>query len=215
MSASGDLVTRAGAGDPEALGALWRAWQPRLLRFLRGTGVAEPADVATEVWLSVARSLPTFGGTDEEFPRWLFTIARRRAVDAHRRDRRRPGVSPGSDPREGEREGKVAASGTVPAPDDVVGTTWAVEMVGRLPPEQAEVILLRVLVGLSVADVAEITGRSPGAVRVAAHRGLRRLREMVGSRGGEPPPGEPAGPRSPAVGHRRHPGTCEGARTPW
>jgi len=56
-------------------------------------------------------------------------------------------------------------------------------LVARLPPHQAEVILLRVVAGLDTETVARLVGRNPGAVRVAAHRGLRRMAEILAEAG--------------------------------
>ena len=64
-----------------------------------------------------------------------------------------------------------------------LGTEAAIAAVSALPPLQAEVILLRVLAGLDTEAVARIVGRSPGAVRVAAHRGLRRLAQTLARTG--------------------------------
>jgi len=64
-----------------------------------------------------------------------------------------------------------------------IGTRSAVALLAGLPTTQAEVILLRVVAGLDTETVAELVGRSPGAVRVAAHRGLRRLAEIVAEAG--------------------------------
>jgi hypothetical protein len=60
-----------------------------------------------------------------------------------------------------------------------MSTRWALRLIGSLPPDQAELVVLRVVVGLDVGDVAEVTGRSPGSVRVAVPRALRRLRTLV------------------------------------
>ena len=67
-----------------------------------------------------------------------------------------------------------------------LATEAALAAVAALPPQQAEVILLRVVAGLDTAAVARIVGRSPGAVRVAAHRGLRRLSQMIAMTGVTP-----------------------------
>ncbi len=56
-----------------------------------------------------------------------------------------------------------------------LGTEAAISIISALPTLQAEVIMLRVVAGLDNHAVAQLVGRSPGAVRVAAHRGLRRL----------------------------------------
>jgi RNA polymerase sigma-70 factor (ECF subfamily) len=62
-------------------------------------------------------------------------------------------------------------------------TRAAIALVARLPPLQAEVIMLRVVAGLDVDAVASLVGRSSGAVRVAAHRGLRRLAALLAESG--------------------------------
>ena len=62
-------------------------------------------------------------------------------------------------------------------------TRSAMTLLTRLPPLQAEVILLRVVAGLDTETVARLVGRSPGAVRVAAHRGLRRLAGILAEAG--------------------------------
>jgi RNA polymerase sigma-70 factor (ECF subfamily) len=59
-----------------------------------------------------------------------------------------------------------------------LGTAAAIALVSGLPRQQAEVILLRVVAGLDTESAARLLGKSPGAVRVAAHRGLRRLAQL-------------------------------------
>ena len=59
-------------------------------------------------------------------------------------------------------------------------TRRAVALIRTLPPDQAEVVMLRVVAGLEPAEVARIIGKSPGAVRVLGHRGLRRLARTMG-----------------------------------
>jgi RNA polymerase sigma-70 factor (ECF subfamily) len=167
---STEVLRRAGDGDREALGEVFCAFQPVLLRFLRGLAVTHADDIAGQVWIEVARSLPRFEGGDTEFRRWLFTIARRRMIDAFRAGERRMEDPVGEPP---ERQVRDAA-------DDAAGSVeWAERMLRRLPRSQAEVVLLRTIVGLSVDEVAVIVQRSPGAVRVLAHRGLTRLRELL------------------------------------
>jgi RNA polymerase sigma-70 factor (ECF subfamily) len=85
-----DALARASRGDEAGFLELWRALQPRLLRFLRVVGCDDPDDVASETWLQVVRDLHRFSGGEEDFRRWLFTIGRHRAVDAARARSRRP-----------------------------------------------------------------------------------------------------------------------------
>jgi RNA polymerase sigma-70 factor (ECF subfamily) len=61
-----------------------------------------------------------------------------------------------------------------------VATASAVELIATLPPDQAEAVMLRAVLGLDVATAARVLGKRPGAVRTAAHRGLRRLAQKLG-----------------------------------
>jgi RNA polymerase sigma-70 factor, ECF subfamily len=85
-------------------------------------------------------------------------------------------VSPTGD---GELLDRPAADDTVTAALEYISTETALALIATLPRDQAEIIVLRVVVGLDASAVAQIVGKSPGAVRVAAHRGLRTLRERV------------------------------------
>jgi RNA polymerase sigma-70 factor (ECF subfamily) len=60
-----------------------------------------------------------------------------------------------------------------------LATRQAIVTVASLPPLQAEVIMLRVVAGLDTETVARMVGRTPGAVRVTLHRGLRRLAQIM------------------------------------
>jgi RNA polymerase sigma-70 factor, ECF subfamily len=165
-----DVLSRARSGDETAFLRLWDHLQPRLLRYLRVLGCDEADDVASETWLQAVRDLSRFDGGADDFRCWLFTIGRHRAVDASRariRFRSRlmtAAVVPVADPN--------------PVEDEVLGglsTRQAVALVAGLSPDQAEVVALRIIAGLDTAAVASILGKSPGAVRVALHRGLRAL----------------------------------------
>lgn len=159
-------------GDEAGFATLWRDLHPRLLRYLRVRGDHAPEDLAAETWMQVVRSLATFEGGLPEFRAWLFTIARHRAIDQGRARTRRPVVA-------------VAEPASLPSPDlapsaeeEVVAndaTARALELVATLPPAQAEMVMLRVVAGLEVADVARIVDKKPGAVRVAVHRALQTL----------------------------------------
>jgi RNA polymerase sigma-70 factor (ECF subfamily) len=165
-------LTAAVRGDEPGFAVLWRTLQPALLRYLRVVVGGAAEDVASETWLQAARDLPTFTGGSTAFRVWLFRIARHRGMDERRRAGRR---------REDTREPSDQALGGEPVPDvaaDVLeksGTDWALGLIATLPPDQAEAVMLRVVAGLGVAQVAEVLGKRPGAVRVASMRGLRRL----------------------------------------
>jgi RNA polymerase sigma-70 factor (ECF subfamily) len=137
--------------------------------------MAEPEDLASAVWVEVARNLGTFHGSSEDFRRWLFTIASRRRVDEIRRDQRR------RDRDELVRAdvGRPAAPGADEIADRSAALDRAIAVVRNLPPEQAEAVLLRVVGDLSVSDVAEIMNRTEGSVRVLVHRGLKHLADDI------------------------------------
>jgi RNA polymerase sigma-70 factor (ECF subfamily) len=173
MTETSDLsaaLARASAGDEAGFLELWRALQPRLLRFLRVLGCEDPDDVASETWLQVVRDLARFTGGEQDFRRWLFTIGRHRAIDAARARSRRPAAAAST--------GLGILADTQVVEDqvlEVLSARQAVAMLGVLSPDQAEAVALRVIAGLETPDVARILGKSAGAVRVALHRGLRAL----------------------------------------
>ena len=178
------VVARAQDGDPEAYRALFRDTQPRLLRYLSALVGEDAEDVASETWLQVARDLHDFAGDYDGFRGWVATIARHRALDLIRRRKRRPQLSelPVED-----LAGLAASDDTAGSAIDAVATGAAVALIATLPPDQAEAVLLRVVVGLDAESAARVLGKRAGAVRTAAYRGLRSLgRRLQEPDGGRP-----------------------------
>jgi RNA polymerase sigma-70 factor (ECF subfamily) len=132
--------------------------------------------VAGDTWLQVVGGLRRFRGEEQEFRAWLFTIARHRAADSGRSRARRPAVPLDTTEAEQYFTSPDAADQALEA----VSTRKVLELIASLPGDQAEIIMLRVVAGLEAREVARIVGKSPGAVRVAAHRGLRKLAGMAG-----------------------------------
>jgi len=166
-------------GSEAAFATLWRDGNPALLRYLRVVALDAAEDVAAETWVQVVRGLPGFRGDEQAWRAWLFTTARRRAIDEGRRRSRHPVASLGEV--SGDLEPRTEDAAVLAMQN--LATAAAIAAVSALPPLQAEVILLRVLAGLDTEAVARIVGRSQGAVRVAAHRGLRRLAQTLTSTG--------------------------------
>lgn len=170
MSADDELAAALRAaqdGDAAGFATLWRTLQPAVLRYLRVVTGDHAEDAASETWLQVIRDLHRFHGGPADFRGWLFRIARHRGIDERRRRERRPLAT--VDP-----TGGTAPDAATEALDDDA-TTRALRLVGTLPPDQAEAVMLRVVAGLDVATCARILGKRPGAVRIATMRGLRRL----------------------------------------
>lgn len=163
----------AQAGAEWAFAALYRDINPHLLRYLAAQGPAAAAeDVAAETWLAVARGLAAFTGDEGAFRGWLFTIARRRLIQHWRDAGRRPATSISPE---------LLAERAAPDDPEAAGVAAlsaqeaAAAIAAALPRDQADVVLLRVLVGLDVSQVAAILGKRPGTVRVLQHKALRRL----------------------------------------
>ena len=168
-------LAAAQAGSDRAVAQLYRTFDPRLRRFLRAQEPQDFADIASETWLAAARTLHSFEGTEDQFRGWLFTILRRRLAD-HRRTRRRRPLDLVPD---GAVDGPVARSAEDVALSGPLGDERARQIVDLLPPDQAEVVLLRVVGGLDVDEVARIVGRRPGTIRVMQHRALQRLAQAL------------------------------------
>jgi RNA polymerase sigma-70 factor, ECF subfamily len=174
-----ELLAAAQGGDERAFAVLWRELQPAVLRYFRVAAGEAAEDLAADTWVSVIRSLGRFRGDERAFRAWVFTVARHRAIDWRRQAARRP-----------TRLVPAELLAERPAPDDPVAevleaqsTRAALALLAELPADQAEVVALRVLGGLEVAEVARIVGKRPGTVRVLAHRGLRRLARRVEAAG--------------------------------
>ena len=192
----GALVDRAQRGDEDAFRAIYRTVQPGLLRYLRGIVGDEAEDVASEAWSQIARDLTGFRGDGPGFRGWAATIARNRALDLLRHQRRRPSSPSLSVEDLAERP---AHEDTASAALDRVATEDAIALIASLPRDQAEAVLLRVVMGLDVAGAARVLGKRSGAVRTASHRGLRRLAERISGAPQKPEVDEVATPADQAT----------------
>jgi RNA polymerase sigma-70 factor (ECF subfamily) len=168
-------IRAAQAGDESAFTALYLDTQPGLLGYARGLVGAEAEEVTAEAWLQIARDLPRFTGDLDDFRGWASRIVRNRAIDSVRARDRRPVQATG-----------LTAMPDRPAPHDAaelaldnLATASAIALIARLPRDQAEAVLLRVVVGLDAGTAGKVLGKRAGAVRVAAHRGLKTLARQL------------------------------------
>jgi RNA polymerase sigma-70 factor (ECF subfamily) len=177
------LARRAADGDRGALDRLLRTANPLFLRYCRGRlghhapGLATPEDIAQDVVMAVCTSLPRYRDLETPFMAFAYGIARNKVADAFRaaaRDR--------SDPSDEVPDSTDVSAGPEQA---VVGSSQMSELmalVDRLPPQQREIVVLRVLGELSAEETAAAVGSTPGAVRVAQHRALTKLRGWLTER---------------------------------
>ena len=169
-----EVFAAARAGDEGAFAELWRWLHPPLRRWLAVVAPGDVDDVESEAWLSIARGLDSFDGGEGEFRGWVFTIARRRAIDWERRRRRQPPSAALDGVDVADPSGSAASR-----VDAATALAAALTLLGQLTPDQREVVALRVIVGMSVAETAAVVGKTEGAVRVLCHRALRTLAERL------------------------------------
>ena len=173
------VLADAQGGSEDQFAVLWRDANPALLRYLRVLAPENAEDIAAETWVHVIRGLPRFIGDEAAWRAWLFTTARRRLIDQARVRKRHP-AEPLDD---------VSAAEMPRTPDaaqialENIATEPAIALLSQLPPPQAEVIMLRVVAGLDTDAVAALLGKTPGNIRVMAHRGLKKLEDLLGRAG--------------------------------
>jgi RNA polymerase sigma-70 factor (ECF subfamily) len=171
------LVILAQTGESAALDELVRRIRPHVFRYVlaRLTDRSSAEDVTQEVAMTVVSALPRYEDMGRPVLAWVFGIAMRKVSEAHRALRRRP----------------ECAADTLPetvAPDDALPEAAAVRLdtarqmaalLATLPYPQDEIVRLRIAAGLSAEETAAVLGMTAGAVRVAQHRALARLRASV------------------------------------
>jgi RNA polymerase sigma-70 factor (ECF subfamily) len=185
-----ELVTRAMAGDPGAVGHLLAAVRPLVVRYCRarlgrldGTAISAD-DVAQEVCIAVLRALPGYRRQGRPFLAFVYGIAAHKALDAHRAATRNRVESveylpEAAEPAEGPEQRALRG--------ELSGELG--RLLDTLPAKQREILVLRVVLGLSAEETADAVGATAGAVRVAQHRALARLRGVASGRSGAGGPG--------------------------
>ena len=166
------------AGDGDAFRVVYRAVQAPLLRYLDIlVGPNEAEDVASETWGQASRDLHRFHGDADGFRGWITTIGRHRALDLLRQRTRRI------------RAERDLTDVDLPDGTDVEAramesftTEAALAMIRSLPRDQAEAVMLRVVMGLDARSAGAVLGKRPGAVRSAAQRGLKTLARRLDTR---------------------------------
>lgn len=175
-----ELVALAMAGDRRAVGTILAIIRPLVVRYCRARlgrmdrSSVSADDVAQEVCLAVLTALPGYRVQGKPFLAFVYGIAAHKVIDAHRassRNRSEPvaDVPDGMDVSDGpeQRALRLELSGEMG------------RLLDQLPDKQREILVLRVVVGLSAEETAEAVGSTPGAVRVAQHRALARLRKTM------------------------------------
>ncbi len=179
------LLAEVRAGRPSAWDRCFRWLAPAVAGYLRMQGAREVDDLTSEVFLAIFRNIGTFSGTEANFRSWVFVIAHRRLQDERRRRFRRPASAP-LDETSIERLGRMASAavrtqsgGADEGALRAIATDRVTDLCARLAPDQREVVLLRILGDLTVDQVAQVVGKSPGAVKQLQRRAFDALRKLI------------------------------------
>jgi RNA polymerase sigma-70 factor (ECF subfamily) len=164
------VLDAARTGEGWAFERLFDALGQPVAAYLRGAGVEDPDGAANEVFLRAFRGVSGFTGDEDRFRSWIFTIAHHLLVDERRRAARRGATVPLEHVREPA------------APDDpaaTLGDERVRRLLAALPPDQRDVVLLRIVADLSIEDTAAALGKRANAVKQLQHRAMRSLRARI------------------------------------
>ena len=171
-----DSVLRAAqSGAPWALERLYQVFSPAVLGYLRIQGAADPDDLANEVFLGVFQRIGAFAGDEDRFRSWVFTIAHSRLIDDRRRASRRPQTVQDATEFPDDRPGGNAEADALAR----LSSRRVQALCEELVADQRDVLLLRLMAGLTVEAIAESLGKSEGAVKALQRRGLANLRKVL------------------------------------
>ena len=173
--ASDPLVERVKRGDAAAWNELYGQLAPAVAGYLKFRGAHEPDDLTSETFVAVFRNIATFEGDMDQLRSWVFVIAYRRLCDERRaearhpdRARHRPSV-----------DSQPPVLGDVERDADAAMSEAEVRRVCvQLVPDQADVVLLRILGDLTVEQIADVVDKSPGAVKQLLRRAFANLRKI-------------------------------------
>jgi RNA polymerase sigma-70 factor (ECF subfamily) len=170
-----ETLARARDGSPPACRWLYESLAGRVAGYLRVHGSRDPDDLTSEVFLRVFDHLRDFEGTEAGFRSWVFTIAHRLLIDEHRQRQRRVDTVELSEPVHESVPGGDAEADALAS----IGTRRVTEVLAELAPDQRDVLTLRVVGDLTVEQVAEVLGKSRGAVKSLQHRAVAALRRRL------------------------------------
>jgi len=183
-----EVLAGAKAGEDAAWAVIFGELTGPVVGYLRARGASEPEDLASEAFLRVARSIATFEGDEKGFRSWVFTITHRLLLDEHRSRSRKPVTDSIDDTEHGQDRilssvTSATSLGSAAPAEDLAERQWTndevVQLVGRLTDSQRDVILLRVVGGFSIDEVATLVDKPAGAVKQLQLRGLASLKRLL------------------------------------
>lgn len=167
-------LTAAQSGAEWAWTQLYHSVARQVLGYLRAQGAREAEDLLGEVFVHIARGIGRFEGSEDGFRSWVFTVAHHRVIDERRKRRRHP-----VDPVEAVADQLVPAPSSAELALDSLATERVRDLIDRLVPAQRDVMMLRVVAGMTVAEAADVLGRSIGGVKALQRRAVASLRRLI------------------------------------
>jgi RNA polymerase sigma-70 factor (ECF subfamily) len=160
------LVAAARRGDGAALDRLYRRFAPVVHGILLGYAQhADAEDLTQQVFETAIAQLDALRDA-AAFPGWIASAARRAGLDARRRNAPMTGL-------------RIEAASNDASPEDRADAERVLQAIRMLPGAYRETLVLRLVEGLSGPEIAELTGLTPGSVRVNLHRGMAQLRQAL------------------------------------
>jgi RNA polymerase sigma factor (sigma-70 family) len=173
------ILPAAQSGADWAWARIYHEFAGRIRGYVRRHGTTDPDNLVGEVFLQLARNIGTFEGTEANFRSWVFTVAHHRILDDRRRRTRRPAESMAETPE----PTTALPDSTSEAALDAVASDRVQQLIDLLVPNQREVLLLRIVGGLTISEIAAVVGKNVGAVKALQRRGLAALQRILEQQG--------------------------------
>lgn len=173
------VLAAACADAPWAYERLFTTYAPRVKAYVQTSGAVEPDEITNDVFLAAFQSLGNFEGDEPGFRSWLFTIARRRVIDEHRKRSRRVVTVAAENTAEMDDAGGDVESEALAN----ITSQWVRDVLNQLSEDQRDVLLLRMVADCSIDQIAGILGKRPGAVKALQRRGLAAAKKILARQG--------------------------------
>ena len=169
------IVDRAVGGDTEAFGKLYDLYADRIYRhiYYRTSNVDDARDLTQEVFTKVWQVLPKYKRMKTPFLGWLFTISHNRVIDYYRTKKNHAYLN-----------NEIDMGDQVSSPENLLEAEFTQQEVRKailqLPEDQQQVILMSFIEGFEYGEIAAVLNKTEGNIRVIMHRGLKKMREILG-----------------------------------
>lgn len=172
------VIRRAQKGNPESFGDLYDHYSPQIYRFifLKVSDKHEAEDLSHEVFLSAWQNIDNYDYRGLPFSSWLYRIARNRVIDHYRARKETVSID---DVSESAFQVIEAIEHDL---DQQIDLTKIKAALQQLSEEQQNIIILRFIEDLTPSEIAAIINKSEGAIRLAQHRAIKKLKIILNNK---------------------------------